>query len=430
MTFLSPLLLSGLALASAPVIIHLLNRRRFIRIDWAPMNFLKLTIRKNRRRIQIEQWLLLAVRVLAVAALFFAVARPTISNNALAQLLAAQGRAARFIVIDDSLSIGGTVGRQIGPLAGEGGRGGTAQARPAAGHRHGDDGPAAGDAAGPRCSSRSDRHRRGPRQIAGSDAGVRPMGGNLREDRRARPAVLAAGAGSRARHGSARRRLGRRRGRRRRPLGRGERFVADHRRGKRRGGQRGPEVARTDGADRTRSYARQLSGPHPQRRHRSDGGPRRDAHGRRQAAIDSASRTSRQGRRRFPDHGDVRFTRNARDRACASPRQPAGGQRSLRLGGCPQLTGHRGRRRRARSPAVRERDRLSRAGLFGGPGAVADHADDRLAVGLQSAPRAGCAGVGQRRLDQRAAGGRALRAGRRRVGPHDLPGRAGRSDRL
>jgi len=106
MTFLTPLLLSGLALASVPVIIHLLNRRRFIRIDWAPMAYLKLTIRKNRRRIQLEQWLLLAVRVLAVAALFFAVARPTISNNALAQLLAAQGRAARFVVIDDSLSMG------------------------------------------------------------------------------------------------------------------------------------------------------------------------------------------------------------------------------------------------------------------------------------------------------------------------------------
>src|SRR5580692_9716947 len=105
MTFLSPLLLSGLALASVPVIIHLLNRRRFIRIDWAPMAYLKLTIRKNRKRIQLEQWLLLAVRVLAVAALFFAVSRPTISNNALAQLLAAHGRAARFIVIDDSLSM-------------------------------------------------------------------------------------------------------------------------------------------------------------------------------------------------------------------------------------------------------------------------------------------------------------------------------------
>ena len=102
MTFLSPLLLGGLALASVPVIIHLLNRRRFIRIDWAPMEYLKLTIRKNRKRIQLEQWLLLAIRVLAVAALFFAVARPTLSNNALAQLLAAQGRTARFIVIDDS----------------------------------------------------------------------------------------------------------------------------------------------------------------------------------------------------------------------------------------------------------------------------------------------------------------------------------------
>ena len=60
MAFLSPLLIWGTLLGAIPLIIHLLNRRRFRRIEWAPMHYLKLTIQRNRRRIQLEQLLLLA----------------------------------------------------------------------------------------------------------------------------------------------------------------------------------------------------------------------------------------------------------------------------------------------------------------------------------------------------------------------------------
>ncbi len=70
MHFLAPLLLAGTVLATAPIIIHLLNRRRFIRVDWAPMEYLKLTLKTNKRRLKLEQWLLLALRTLAVLALF------------------------------------------------------------------------------------------------------------------------------------------------------------------------------------------------------------------------------------------------------------------------------------------------------------------------------------------------------------------------
>ena len=54
MTFLSPLLIWGTLLGVIPLIIHLLNRRRFRRVDWAPMHYLKLTIQRNRRKIQLE----------------------------------------------------------------------------------------------------------------------------------------------------------------------------------------------------------------------------------------------------------------------------------------------------------------------------------------------------------------------------------------
>jgi hypothetical protein len=63
LSFLSPLLLWGMLLGVIPIIIHLLNRRRFNRVEWAPMHYLKLTIQRNRRRIQIEQLLLLLLRI-------------------------------------------------------------------------------------------------------------------------------------------------------------------------------------------------------------------------------------------------------------------------------------------------------------------------------------------------------------------------------
>ena len=60
MTFLNSLLLwSGLALATGPIIIHLLNRRRFRILDWAAMEFLLESVRRNRRRVRLEELLLL-----------------------------------------------------------------------------------------------------------------------------------------------------------------------------------------------------------------------------------------------------------------------------------------------------------------------------------------------------------------------------------
>src|SRR3954469_665270 len=106
MAFLSPILLSGLVLASVPIIIHLLNRRRFRLVEWAPMKYLKLTIKTNRRRLRIEQLILLAVRTLVVLLLVFAVARPVISSGGVAGGLGARGRTSRLLVIDDSLSMG------------------------------------------------------------------------------------------------------------------------------------------------------------------------------------------------------------------------------------------------------------------------------------------------------------------------------------
>src|SRR5579862_2042013 len=106
MQFLSAPLLFGMVLASVPLIIHLLNRRRFQLVEWAPMKYLKLTIRSNRRRLRIEQLLLLLLRTLEIIVLVFIVARPVLSKQASAAWLSHRSRVSRIIVLDDSLSMG------------------------------------------------------------------------------------------------------------------------------------------------------------------------------------------------------------------------------------------------------------------------------------------------------------------------------------
>jgi hypothetical protein len=106
MHFLAAPLLFGLVLASAPILIHLLNRRRFKIVDWAPMKYLKLTIRNNRRRMRIEQLILLILRTCLMILLVFALARPVLSQTGMAGWLSRRARVSRVIVINDTLSMG------------------------------------------------------------------------------------------------------------------------------------------------------------------------------------------------------------------------------------------------------------------------------------------------------------------------------------
>ena len=76
MTFLQPFVLFGLPLVLTPVIIHLLNRLRHRPKPWAAMRFLVSATRSTTARSKLRQFLILACRVLAVAALIFFVARP------------------------------------------------------------------------------------------------------------------------------------------------------------------------------------------------------------------------------------------------------------------------------------------------------------------------------------------------------------------
>jgi hypothetical protein len=94
---------AGVLAVSVPIIIHLLNRRKFKIVDWAAMDFLLEADKKNRRRVRLENWLLLFLRCLAVFLIGLMLARPYDSTGLAAGLFDAQ-KFERIVLIDDSLS--------------------------------------------------------------------------------------------------------------------------------------------------------------------------------------------------------------------------------------------------------------------------------------------------------------------------------------
>lgn len=104
MSFLNPLLLAGLAAISVPILIHLLNRRKFRKVTWAAMRFLQNAIEQNQRRMRVEDMILLALRCLLVALIALALARPAILSDASAVF--GQSKVTGVIVLDNSLSMG------------------------------------------------------------------------------------------------------------------------------------------------------------------------------------------------------------------------------------------------------------------------------------------------------------------------------------
>ena len=71
MSFLQPLLLARLPLVALPIIIHLINQRRYQTIRWAAMMFLLAANRMSRGYARLRQWLIMAFRMAAIAGLDF-----------------------------------------------------------------------------------------------------------------------------------------------------------------------------------------------------------------------------------------------------------------------------------------------------------------------------------------------------------------------
>jgi hypothetical protein len=74
-------LIAGGLCALGPIIIHLLNRRRFKVVQWAAMDFLREAMQRNRRIMQIRDILLLVLRTAAVFFFGLALAQPFFSKR-------------------------------------------------------------------------------------------------------------------------------------------------------------------------------------------------------------------------------------------------------------------------------------------------------------------------------------------------------------
>ncbi len=102
MSFLRPEFLWALPLTALPILIHLLNRQRFQVVEFSAMDFLRQAIRRTRRRMILEDLLLLILRTLAVLLLILALARPGADPGS---LLSTRSARAEILVLDSSLSM-------------------------------------------------------------------------------------------------------------------------------------------------------------------------------------------------------------------------------------------------------------------------------------------------------------------------------------
>ncbi len=96
--------LAGLVAAAGPVVIHLLNRRRFRVVNWAAMDFLLEALQRNRRMLQVRDLLLLLLRTACVLLFGLALARPFFSRND--ATTTANDPVHAVLVVDNSLSMG------------------------------------------------------------------------------------------------------------------------------------------------------------------------------------------------------------------------------------------------------------------------------------------------------------------------------------
>lgn len=104
MNFLFPTFLIGLAAIAIPIIIHLFNFRKYKKVYFTNVQFLKELKQESDSKSKLKEWLILAMRILAIACLVLAFAQPFIPEKT----KAVAGEKAVSIYIDNSFSMEST----------------------------------------------------------------------------------------------------------------------------------------------------------------------------------------------------------------------------------------------------------------------------------------------------------------------------------
>ncbi|MBD3178977.1 MAG: hypothetical protein GF417_04890 [Candidatus Latescibacteria bacterium] len=102
MNFLNPAFLISLAAVALPLIVHFFSRRRVPRVRFSSLAFLRPSQRRSMKRINFRRWLLLALRIAAVALVALAFSRPVIEGA----LVPGSAPTASCIILDRSYSMG------------------------------------------------------------------------------------------------------------------------------------------------------------------------------------------------------------------------------------------------------------------------------------------------------------------------------------
>jgi hypothetical protein len=110
-SFLSPTFLFAAATALIPLILHLMQRRRTVRMPFSTIRFLKLAQKRSSNRIRMENFLLWLLRTLLMLVIAAAFAVPVVRTVKLGRLM---GQAHRdvAIVLDVSYSMGYETGQR------------------------------------------------------------------------------------------------------------------------------------------------------------------------------------------------------------------------------------------------------------------------------------------------------------------------------
>ena len=103
-SFLNPWMLAGLAGVMLPIIAHLLSRKKYDLVEWGAMQFLELDP-SAKRKIRLEEMLLLVLRIGLVAMFVVALARPWMGGQWLGRFISTQSRDV-VLIIDGSYSMG------------------------------------------------------------------------------------------------------------------------------------------------------------------------------------------------------------------------------------------------------------------------------------------------------------------------------------
>ena len=103
MTFLNSIILYGIALASIPILIHLLTRRKKEIINFSSLRFLKILESKRIKKLRIQQIILLILRTLIILLIIIAFSRPALKETS-AGKTGDHIKTSAVIILDNSLS--------------------------------------------------------------------------------------------------------------------------------------------------------------------------------------------------------------------------------------------------------------------------------------------------------------------------------------